>query len=255
MVYPVMEGKTVIITGAGAGMGRETALLFAEAKANVVVADYNEETGKATAEEICAKGGKAVFVKVDISKPDEVEKMVQTAVDSFGRLDCAVNNAAAAPDGLPIVDFDLDHWDRVASVDMKGTAICLKYEMRQMAKTGGGAIVNIASAITEKVQPNDCAYVSAKCGVRGLTRVAAIEGGKDHIRINSVCPGIIQTAMLDSFCADHGIDPVEFGRGSAVLGRLAQPIEVAKASLWLCSDDASYITAANLNVDGGYSEM
>ncbi len=255
MVYPVLEGKTAIITGAAAGMGKATAELFAEAKANVVVADYNAQEGQKTADEICAKGGKAIFVKVDISKPEQVEHMVQIAVDTFGSLDCAVNNAAAAPDGLPIVDFDEAHWDRVANVDMKGTALCLKYEMRQMAKQGGGAIVNIASAITEKVQPNDCAYVSAKCGVRGLTRVAAIEGGKDQIRINSVCPGIIQTAMLDSFCIDHGIDPVEFGRGSAVLGRLAQPIEVAKASLWLCTDDASYVTATNITVDGGYCEI
>lgn len=255
MVFPVLKGKTAIITGAGSGMGRETAILFGEAGANVVVGVHHAKDGQAVVDEIKAKGGNAIFVEVDVSDEASVEQMVQKTVESFGSLDCAVNNAAAAPDGRALVDFISSEWDRVMSVDLKGTAICLKYEVRQMMKQEeGGSIVNIASAIAEKVQTNSPAYVSAKCGVLGLTRAAAIEYGLNKIRINSVCPGIIQTKMLDSFCEDRGITPKAFAEAATSLGRFATPIEVAQASLWLCSDAASYMSGANLDVDGGYSQ-
>lgn len=255
MVYPVLEGKTAIVTGAGSGMGRETALLFGKAKANVVVGVHHAKDGQSVVDEIKAAGGKAIFVEVDVSDEESVCQMVQKTVETFGSLDCAVNNAAAAPDGRALIDFVGSEWDKVMSVDLKGTAICLKYEIRQMmTQKSGGSIVNIASAIAEKVQTNSPAYVSAKCGVLGLTRAAAVEYGPVGIRINSVCPGIIQTKMLNSFCEDHGLTPEAFAAAATTLGRFATPIEVAQASLWLCSDSASYMSGANLDVDGGYSQ-
>ncbi len=256
MVFPVLEGKTALVTGAGHGIGKETALLLGKAKANVVVAVHHAKDGQAVVDEIKADGGNAIFVEVDISDSDSVKAMVEKAVEEFGSLDCAVNNAAAAPDAKALVDFDETDWDRVVKVDLKGTAICLKHEVRQMQKQeNGGSIVNIASAIAQKVQTNSPAYVAAKCGVVGLTKAAAVEYGHDKIRINSICPGIIQTKMLDSFCESRGITSQDFANAATTLGRFANPVEVAQASLWLCSDDASYMSAANLNVDGGYSEV
>lgn len=240
MVYPVLEGKTAIVTGAGHGIGKETALLFGKAKANVVVGVHHAKDGQQVVDEIKAAGGDAICVEVDVSDDASVKHMVEKAVEAFGALDCAVNNAAAAPDADRLVDFDESTWDRVLAVDLKGTAICLKHEIRQMlTQSSGGSIVNIASAIAQKVQTNSPAYVSAKCGVLGLTRAAAVEYGHDNIRINSVCPGIIQTKMLDSFCESRGINPKDFANASTTLGRFATPEEVAQASLWLCSDAAS----------------
>ena len=256
MVFPVLNGKTAIVTGSASGMGRTTALLFAKAKANVVVVDINEEGGQKVVGEIKADGGEAIFIKTDISNSANVAEMIDKTVEKYGKLDCAVNNAAIAPDGNSLVDFDEDYWDKLLSVDLKGTALCLKYELRQMIKQGtGGSIVNIASAIINKVQPNSCNYTAAKCGVRGITRIAAIENGINQIRVNSVCPGSVETPMLFQYMEDRGIDPVQYARETVALGRFAKPEEIAQASLWLCSDAASYVTGANFDIDGGYSEL
>lgn len=179
--------------------------------------------------------------------------MVKKIVDTYGRLDVAVNNAALTPDNAPAAEFDEDYWDRLHGVDLKGTALCLKYELQQMLAQGdGGSIVNISSVSGFRPQPNNLAYVAAKHGVSGLTKTAAMENGPQGIRVNSVAPGAIDTPMLRGALEEIGADPDEFAKKLAVLGRFGQAREIAQASLWLASDAASFVTGSTLHVDGGY---
>lgn len=249
----VLEGKVAIVTGAAMGMGEATAKLFAASGAKVVIADFNEEKGRAVAAAITQSGGVAHFVKVDISKSEQVQAMVKETVDTFGRLDVAVNNAALTPDDKPVADFDEDYWDRLMLVDLKGTALCLKYELRQMLAQGdGGSIINISSVSGFRPQPGNVAYVAAKHGVNGITKVAAMEYGPHQIRVNAVAPGAIDTPMLRGALEQFGLDPVTYAPQLSLLNRFAQPEEVAQASLWLASDQSSYVTGTTLHVDAGY---
>jgi len=253
-VFPVLEGKVALVTGAAMGMGEATARLFAEAGAKVVLADWNEELGAKVAQSIVAEGREAAFVKTDISKPEQVKRMVAVVVERFGRLDAAVNNAAIKPDNAPTAEFDEAYWDRLMSVDLKGTALCMKYELAQMvAQGGGGSIVNISSVSGFRPQPNNIAYVAAKHAVNGMTKTAALEYGPHGIRVNTIAPGAIETPMLDTALAELGLDRVEFAKKLSVLGRFGQPDEVAQGSLWLASDASSYVTGAFLHIDGGYT--
>ncbi|MCM3179030.1 SDR family NAD(P)-dependent oxidoreductase [Cytobacillus horneckiae] len=254
MTFPVLEGKVAIITGAAMGMGEATAKLFAEAKAKVVVADFNEEKGKAVTEEINAAGGEAAFVKVDISKSADVQKMVKFAVDTYGQLDVAVNNAALTPDDKPAAEFDEDYWNRLIAVDLTGTALCMKYELQQMEKQGkGGSIINISSVSGYRPQPNNIAYVAAKHGVVGMTKVAAMEYGPQNIRVNSVAPGAIDTPMLRGALDQFGFTEEEYAPQLSLLNRFGQPREIAQASLWLASDASSYVTGTTIHADAGYT--
>jgi glucose 1-dehydrogenase len=254
MTFPVLEGKVAIITGAAMGMGLATAKLFAEAKAKVVVADFNEEKGKAAVSEIEANGGTAYFVKVDISKSDQVQNMVAKTVEKFGRLDVAVNNAALTPDNAPAAEFDEDYWNKLISIDLTGTALCMKYELQQMIKQGqGGSIVNISSVSAFRPQPNNIAYVAAKHGVVGMTKVAALENGDKNIRVNTVAPGAIDTPMLRGALEETGQTEEEFAPQLSLLGRFGQPEEIAQASLWLASDQSSYVTGTTIHADAGYT--
>lgn len=254
MTFPILDGKVAIITGAAMGMGKDAAILFAEAKAKVVVADVNEELGQQVVAEIQANGGEATFVRTDVSDSASVQAMVQHTVDTFGRLDVAVNNAAIQPDNDPLVDFDEVYWDKLMSVDLKGQALCCKYEIRQLlAQGGGGSIINISSVSGFRPQPHNVAYVAAKHGVIGLTKVAALEHGKDGIRVNAVAPGAIDTPMLQSALHDAGINPEEFAPALSLLGRFAAGREIAQACLWLASDLSSYVTATCIDVDAGYT--
>ncbi len=252
--FPVLKDKVAIITGAAMGMGEATARLFADAGAKVVVADFNEEAGEKVATSIVAEGGEAAFVKVDVSKSDQVERMVAFAVELFGRLDVAVNNAALRPDNAPVAELDEEYWDRLMSVDLKGTALCMKYELAQMVAQGdGGSIVNISSVSGFRPQPYTIAYVAAKHGVNGLTKNAAMEYGPHNIRVNAVAPGAIDTPMLKASLDEMGLDRTEFAKKLSVLGRFGQPDEVAQGSLWLASDASSFVTGSVLFVDGGYT--
>ncbi|MED3727549.1 SDR family oxidoreductase [Priestia filamentosa] len=254
MTFPVLEGKVAIITGAAMGMGLATAKLFAEAKAKVVIADFNEEKGKAAVSEIEANGGTAYFVKVDISKSDQVQDMVAKTVEKYGRLDVAINNAALTPDNAPASEFDEDYWNKLISIDLTGTALCMKYELQQMIKQGqGGSIVNISSVSGFRPQPNNIAYVAAKHGVVGMTKVAALENGDKNIRVNSVAPGAIDTPMLRGALEETGQTEEEFAPQLSLLGRFGQPREIAQASLWLASDLSSYVTGTTIHVDAGYT--
>ncbi len=253
MTYPVLKDKVAIVTGAAMGMGEATAKLFAEAGAKVVVADFNDEKGNATVAAIKAAGGEATFVHVDISKADQVEAMVAATVKAYGRLDVAVNNAALTPDDKPVHEFDEAYWDRLMSVDLKGTALCLKYELRQLLAQGnGGSIVNISSVSGFRPQPNNIAYVAAKHGVNGLTKVAALEYGAQNIRVNTVAPGAIDTPMLRGALEQFGLDPEAYAPQLSLLNRFADASEVARASLWLASDQSSYVTGTVIHVDAGY---
>lgn len=253
MTFPVLQDKVAIVTGAAMGMGEATAILFAEAGAKVVVADFNDEGGQRTVDTIRAAGGEATFVHVDISKSDQVKAMVEAAVKTYGRLDAAVNNAALTPDDKPTDQFDEDYWDRLMSVDLKGTALCLKHELAQLiAQGGGGSIINISSVSGFRPQPNNIAYVAAKHGVNGITKVAAMENGPRGIRVNAVAPGAIDTPMLRGALEQFGLDPDAYAPQLSLLNRFGEAREIAQASLWLASDLSSYVTGTTLHVDAGY---
>lgn len=190
-IYPVLKDKVALITGGAQGMGKATAEVFLKAGAKVVICDVQQDKGEAAAAELAAHG-EVAFCKTDISSSAEVAALVKFAVDEFGRLDCAVNNAAMTPDQTPLTDFDETYWDKLTSVNLTGTALCVKHQMRQfIAQGGGGAIVNIASINAFKPQPNMPAYTAAKHALVGLTKHASMEGGPHNIRVNAVAPGAI----------------------------------------------------------------
>lgn len=254
MTYPVLDGKVAIITGAAMGMGEATARLFGEAGAKVVVADFNEEKGRAATDALVADGLDAYFVATDVSNAASVERMVAATVERYGRLDCAVNNAAAAPDTHPVTEFDEAQFDRIMAVDLKGVALCMKYEIRQfLAQGGGGAIVNISSVSGVRPQPNNIAYVGAKHAVIGMTKTAALEYGAQGVRVNSVGPGAVDTPMMTAALEQLQMTEAEFAPVLSLLNRFAQPREIAEASLWLCSDASSFVTGALFMVDAGYT--
>jgi glucose 1-dehydrogenase len=248
--------KVAIITGGAQGMGAVTAELFAKEGAKVVIADFNEEKGLEQTNKIKAAGGECSFVKTDVSQSKDVEHMVKFAVDTYGRLDIAVNNAAITPDDKPIADFDEAYWDRLMSIDLKGVALSLKYEVRQMmSQGGGGSIINTSSVSGIRPQPGTPAYIAAKHAVIGLTKSAAIDYSPHNIRINSVAPGAIDTPMLRGALEQFSLNPEEYAKQLSMLGRFAKPEEVAHANLWLASDDSSFVTGAVYAVDGGYTAM
>lgn len=251
-----LNGKVVIITGAAMGMGAATAELMAQAGGKIVIADFNEEMGRQQTQKIVDAGGTAAFIKTDVSNAKDVEAMVQFAVDTYGRLDAAVNNAARTPDDKPLADLDEDVFDALIAVDLKGVALCLKYELRQMMKQGqGGSIINTSSVSGIRPQPGTPVYVAAKHGVIGLTKSSAMDYSPHGIRVNSVAPGAIDTPMLQGALIQFGFDPVAYAKQLSMLGRFAQASEVAQANLWLVSDLSSYVTGAIISVDGGYTAM
>jgi glucose 1-dehydrogenase len=247
------DGKVAIVTGAASGMGRATALAFATAGAAVVAADVAEAAGLETVRLVEAEGGRAHFVRADVSKAGEVEAMVATAADRFGRLDMAVNNAAVEPELVRLVDCDEASFDRQVAVNLKGVFLGMKYAIRQMLEQGGGgAVVNIASVNSFRPQPLQSVYTAVKAGVIGLTKTAAIEYAGDGVRVNAVCPGAIDTPMLRTAVEAHRSDPAQVAKMLSLLGRFGEPAEIAKAVLWLCSEESSFTVGHALAVDGGY---
>jgi NAD(P)-dependent dehydrogenase (short-subunit alcohol dehydrogenase family) len=254
MATGILDGKVAIVTGAAEGMGEATARAFAAAGARVLASDVNVEVGEATVQRIRSDGGDASFFRADVSRAADVEAMVGAAVEQYGRIDCAVNNAGVSPDNDPIAELKEAEWDRVLGVNLKGVALCLKYELKQMLGQGdGGAIVNIGSVSSFRPQPNNAAYNSAKHGVIGLTKTASLESAPLGIRVNAVCPGGISTPMMDRALVAVGLTEADFAPLISLQGRLGRPDEVAQASLWLCSDLASYVTGVALPVDSGYT--
>ncbi|MDE2561812.1 MAG: glucose 1-dehydrogenase [Sphingomonadales bacterium] len=248
-----LAGRVAIVTGAGMGMGEATARLFAARGAKVVLADINAAAGEAAAASIRDDGGEARFVACDVSDEASVAAMVAATVEAFGRLDCAVNNAAITPDLLPIAEADMAAWDRVIAVDLRGVMLCMKYEIRQMLAQGtGGAIVNISSVSGVRPQPGNPAYVAAKHGVIGLTKAGSMDYAPKGIRVNAVLPGAIDTPMLREALETNNFTEEQFAPVLSLLGRFGRPEEVAEASAWLCSDASSYVTGHSLAVEAGY---
>jgi NAD(P)-dependent dehydrogenase (short-subunit alcohol dehydrogenase family) len=244
-------GKVVLITGAATGMGETSAIEFARAGAKVVVADWNEAQGQATVDEITKIGGEAKFVKVDVSNAESVKEMVAKTVEWYGRLDCAFNNAGIMEENAKLADVDEAMFDRIIGVNMKGVFLCMKYELPVMVAQGKGAIVNTSSVCAARILPNCAAYTASKFGVVALTRSAAVEYGGSGVRINAILPGAIATPMAKAAIA---ADPERLERikHTRPLGKVAEPMVIAKAAMWLCSDDAEHITGHALPVDGGY---
>lgn len=237
-------------------MGKSTALLFGKSGSKVAVADMNEEEGQKTVDEIKSDGGEATFFKVNVSDEANVKKLIDDVVDTYGKLDVAVNNAAITPDDKPIADMDMDYYDKLMSVDLRGVALCLKYELKYMEDAGiKGSIINTSSVSGIRPQPANPAYVAAKHGVIGLTKNAAMDYSPKGIRVNSVAPGAIDTPMLRGALEQFGFEPDEYAKKLSMLERFAQADEVAEANAWLASDHSSYVTGTVINVDGGYTSM
>ncbi len=249
----LLDGKTALISGGARGIGRAAAILFAREGARVAVADLNGDGAKETVQMINAAGGQAISITVEITKANEVAAMVARTVDAFGRLDCAFNNAGIAgyqvnAAGAKTADWSEEAFDRMIAVNLKGVWLAMRAELEVMQTQGAGAIVNTASIAGLVGLPTSSAYVAAKHGVVGLTKTAAIEYATNGIRVNSVCPGYIETDMTKEVMTRRGEEILR----TTAARRMGTAQEIAEMVCWLCSDRASYVTGANYNVDGGY---
>ncbi len=244
------EGKVAIVTGAAAGIGRATAIAFAEAGAQVVVSDINAEGGEETVRQITNAGGLALFVRADVASPEAAQAMVDAALAKWGRLDFAFNNAGIESHQAATADHTGDHWDRVLAINLTGVWNCMKAEIPAMLAAGGGSIVNCASVAGLVGFVGSAPYVASKHGVVGLTKSAALDYATQGIRVNAVCPGVIRTPMIDRVLEE--VPAMEEALiGMEPVGRLGTPEEIASAVLWLCTDGAAFVTGHALAVDGG----
>ena len=245
-----LQGKVAIVTGGTSGIGREAAVLFAKAGAKVVVAGRREVEGKETIELVRGAGGEGLFVKTDVSRAAEVHALVRKTVEKYGRLDVAFNNAGIEGSWSPIAEQSEEDWDRTIDINLKGTWLCLKYEIQQMLKQGGGgAIVNMASVAGLIGSAGAATYCASKHGVMALTKSAALETARSGIRINVVCPAVIETSMSERLFGAPEMK--KFALGLHPIGRFGTPMEIAEAVLWMCSDQASFMTGQSLVLDGG----
>lgn len=243
-------GKVALVTGGGAGIGRATSLRFARHGAKVVIGDIDPAAVE-TANLIKREGGEAIFVQTDVREAKEVENLVATAVETYGGLHCAFNNAGILPPTIPLAEVDDSIFDNVIAVDLKGVFLSMKYEIRQMLQAGGGAIVNNASIAGMIAEPGISAYITAKHGVIGLSKAAAVEYANKGIRINALAPGLVNTAMTKAWFDDANTN-AHFITNTPI-GRVSQPEEIAGMVLFLCSDLASFAVGQTFVIDGGYT--
>ena len=244
----LLEGKVAVITGGSSGIGRATALAFAAEGARVAIGARRQAEGEETVRLLRERGGEAVFVQTDVRQSDQVQRLVQSAVDRWGRLDCAFNNAGIEGAAMVLTaDYPEETWRNVIDINLTGMFFAMKHEIQHMLSQGRGAIVNMSSIAGLVGGVVGSAYFASKHGVVGLTKAAAIEYGKSGIRVNAVCPAIIETDMVTR--AFGGVS--EFLASLHPMGRVGQPQEVANAVVWLCSDRASFITGHALPIDGG----
>ncbi len=250
----ILQDKIALVTGAASGIGRATSLVMAREGARVVVSDIDAEGAEATLSAIKELGGQGIFIHADVSNAEDVQALVAGAVETYGRLDCAYNNAGI--EGFMegrLHEYPEEIWDRLIDINLKGVWLCLKYEIPRMLEQGGGAIVNTASAAGLVGSRRLSAYVASKHAVVGLTKAAALEYAKDGIRVNAVCPGIIDTPMVRRLNAGRKADDEGPISSLQPVGRLGAPEEIAESVAWLCSDAASLVTGAAMAVDGGFT--
>lgn len=243
------KNKVAIVTGGSFGIGRASAIAFAKKGAKVVIVDWIEDND--TLNLIKSSGGEAIFVKCDVSKSADVKAMVEKTISTFGRLDYAYNNAGIEGATATIQDSTEDNWDKTIGINLKGIWLCMKYEIPEMLKQGKGVIINCASIAGLIGFSGLPAYVASKHGVLGLTKTSALECAKLGIRVNAVCPGAIKTPMIDRVTGNKKEAEEQFAAMEPI-GRLGQPEEVANAVIWLCSDEASFVTGHAMAVDGGW---
>jgi NAD(P)-dependent dehydrogenase (short-subunit alcohol dehydrogenase family) len=248
-----LDGKVALVTGGASGIGRATALALAREGAKLIIADINDDGGQQTVHMIAEQGGDATFVQVDVTQAREVEAMISTTVETYGRLDCAHNNAGIGSRPRVLLhELPEESWDRVLSINLKGVWLCMKYEIIQMRKQGGGAIVNTASIMgLVGSWSRSGAYNASKHGVVGLTKTAALEYATSGIRVNAVCPGYIRTPLIEEALTSNPEMEAEIVARHPI-GRMGHPEEIAEAVVWLCSDAASFVTGHTMTVDGGY---
>jgi NAD(P)-dependent dehydrogenase (short-subunit alcohol dehydrogenase family) len=246
-----MAGKVALITGGGSGIGRATALKVAREGVNVIIADYNPDGALKTVAAIKEAGGRADCVAADVTITRQVELMVSKAIETYGRLDYAFNNAGIEGAMADTAGYPEDSFDRVIATNLKAVWLCMKYEIPQMLKQGGGSIVNTASVLGLVGIEQAAAYNAAKHGVVGLTKTAALEFAQKNIRVNCVCPGFIRTAMVERV-VDRGAIAEEMMVALEPMGRIGRPEEIAEGVCWLFSDAASFVTGHSLAIDGGF---
>jgi NAD(P)-dependent dehydrogenase (short-subunit alcohol dehydrogenase family) len=247
-----IEGKVALVTGGGSGIGRATAVRFADAGAMVAVADLDSEGGQETVERITEAGGEAAFFSVDVSDEGEVKALIDAVADRFGGLDYAFNNAGIEGTPGPIGEQTAEEFDRVIGVNLRGVFLAMKHELAAMRERGGGAIVNTSSVAGLVGAADLSPYYASKHGVVGLTKSIAIEAAPDDIRVNAVCPGVIDTPMVERFTGGDSEVLAQTVEPQAIK-RAGTPTEVAEAVVWLCSDAASFVTGVAMPVDGGYT--
>ncbi|MBM6576788.1 glucose 1-dehydrogenase [Microvirga sp. SRT01] len=242
-------GKVAFVTGAASGIGRATAVAFAQEGARVAILDLTEEALATTAEAVRATGAEVLVLACDVAKPEQVEAAIAEVVATFGRLDVAFNNAGVENKAAPVAEIALEEWDHILNINLRGTFVCMKYELAQMVRQGSGVVVNTSSGAGVRGVAGGASYAASKHAIIGLTKSAALDYAKANIRVNAVLPGNIETPMMDRFTGGDIQKAIDL----EPVGRLGKPEEIADAVLWMSADLGAFVTGAAIAVDGGWS--